>query len=87
MTITGNFERFQCLYFETFFLKNENLFRKSGEPFFGLKYFRCKNKTFPEKSALSEDNVNGANRIVDTKWNYQKNDVFQVSTYFFENFV
>ena len=29
-TITGNFERFQCCNCETNFLKNENLFQKTG---------------------------------------------------------
>ena len=33
-TITGNFEHFQYLNFETSFLKNENPLQKTGEPFF-----------------------------------------------------
>ena len=35
VTITGNFERFQYFNFETDFLENENLFQKTGVPFFG----------------------------------------------------
>ena len=34
MTISGNFERFQYFNFETDFLENENLFQKTGVPFF-----------------------------------------------------
>ena len=32
--ISGNFERFQYFNFETDFLENENLFQKTGVPFF-----------------------------------------------------
>ena len=34
MTISGNFERIQYVGFETSFLENENLFQKTGVPFF-----------------------------------------------------
>ena len=34
LTISGNFERFQYFNFETDFLKNENLFHKTGVLFF-----------------------------------------------------
>ena len=34
VTITGNFERFQYSNFQTNYLKNENLFQKTGVPFF-----------------------------------------------------
>ena len=34
VTISGNFERFQYFNFETNFLENENLFQKTGVPFF-----------------------------------------------------
>ena len=36
-TITGNFDRFQCCNFETYFLKNENMFEKTGLPLFSWK--------------------------------------------------
>ena len=34
VTISGNFKRFQYFNFETDFLVNENLFQKTGVPFF-----------------------------------------------------
>ena len=34
VTINENFERFQYFNFETDFLENENLFQKTGVPFF-----------------------------------------------------
>ena len=34
MTISGNFASFQYFNFKTEFLKNENLFQKTGVPFF-----------------------------------------------------
>ena len=34
VTVTENFERFQYLNFETYFLKIENLFQKNGRSFF-----------------------------------------------------
>ena len=34
VTISGNFERFQYFNFDTGFLKNKNLFQKTGVPFF-----------------------------------------------------
>ena len=34
VTITENFKRFQYFNFETDFLENENLFQKTGVPFF-----------------------------------------------------
>ena len=34
VTISGNFERLQYFNYETNFLENENLFQKTGVPFF-----------------------------------------------------
>ena len=34
VTISGNFEHFQYLNFETDYLENENLFQNTGVPFF-----------------------------------------------------
>ena len=34
---SGNIEQFQYFIFETQFLENENLFQKTGVPFFRLK--------------------------------------------------
>ena len=58
MIITENFERFRYFNFETSFLKNENIFRKTGVPF----SMAMKNATFPHKAALSKANVK-ANRM------------------------
>ena len=57
MIITENFERFCYFNFETSFLKNENIFRKTWVPF----SMAMKNATFPYKAALSKVNVK-ANR-------------------------
>ena len=38
VAISGKFECFQYFNFETNFLENENLFKKTGVPFFSLKY-------------------------------------------------
>ena len=38
VTATGNFECFHYFIFETNFLKNENLFQKTGVPFLSSKY-------------------------------------------------
>ena len=37
MTFTENFKCFQYFNFETNFLKNENLFQKTGVPFFNVR--------------------------------------------------
>ena len=37
VTISGNFESYQYLNFETDFLENENFFQKTGAPFFSWK--------------------------------------------------
>ena len=34
VTINGNFKHFQYFNFETDFLENENIFKKTGAPFF-----------------------------------------------------
>ena len=52
MTITEDFET----NFETNFLKNENLFYKTGVPFV-VKSTTIESVTYPYKTALSEANV------------------------------
>ena len=53
MTLTENFERFQ--YFETSFLKNENLFQKTRvELHFSVESTKIENALFLYKTALSE---------------------------------
>ena len=46
MTITGNVEHFQYFDFETDFLENENLFRKTGIPLL-VESTKIENKSFP----------------------------------------
>ena len=38
VTTTGNFKSFHYFIFESNFPKNENLFQKTGVPFFSSKY-------------------------------------------------
>ena len=79
MTISGNFEFFQYFNFETDFLENENLFQKTGVPFFN-ESIKIEKASFPYKTAISEANVK-TNRMVSTKWTYYKERSF-ASNYF-----
>ena len=79
MTISGNFERFQCFNFETNFLKKEKFFQKTGVPFL-VESTKIENATFPYKTVLSEANVK-TNRMGITKWTYHKERSF-ASKYF-----
>ena len=79
MTITGNFEPFQCFQFETNFLKNENLFQQTGGPFL-VESAKIESATFPYKSVQSEDNVKTF-RMRSTNWRYHKEQRF-ASNYF-----
>ena len=63
MTIIVNSEHFQYFLFETDFLENENLFQKTGLPFF--KVFLT-HQSLPYKTAISEANVK-TNKMVSTK--------------------
>ena len=65
MTVSENFERFGYFNFETDFLENEDLSEKASCPY---------------KTAISEANVK-TNRMVTTKWIYQKERSF-ASNYF-----
>ena len=71
MTISESFKRFQYFNFETNFLENENLFQKTGVPFFLVETTKAENTSFPLKTVLSEANVN-TNRMATTKWSYHK---------------
>ena len=64
MTISGNFERFQYLNFETDFLENENFFPKTRVLFLD-ESTKIENASFPYKPAISEANVR-TNRMVST---------------------
>ena len=74
MTITGKFERFQYFNFETNFLKNKNLFQKTGVPVL-VENTKIENTTFQYKSALLESNVK-INRMRNIKWTYHKERSF-----------
>ena len=78
VTISESFKRFQYFNFETDFLENENLFQKTGAPFFSWNH-KIENTSFPFKIALSE--ANKTNRIATTKWTYHKEWSF-ASNYF-----
>ena len=60
---SGNFERFQCVNFETDFLQNENLFEKNR---FSVGSTKIEHTSLPYKTAISEANVK-TNRMVSTK--------------------
>ena len=75
MTVSGNFERFQCDNFETDFLQNENLFEKNR---FSVGSTKIEHTSLPYKTAISEANVK-TNRMVSTKltcykvWSFASN--------------
>ena len=79
VTIRESFKRFQCFNFETDFLKNGNLFLKTGVPFL-VESIKIENASLPYKSAISEANVK-KDRMVTTKWTYHKERSF-ASNYF-----
>ena len=79
MTVNENFERFQNFNFETDFLENENLFQKTGVPFW-VESTKIENTSFLYNTAISEAN-NKTNRMVSTKWTYHKERSF-ASNYF-----
>ena len=85
MTITGNFERFQCFNFESDFLENKNLFQKAGIPFFSWKHFRLKTHHFHIKLPYQKP------VLKQIKWWVQtgpitKNGILPVATQFFWKF-
>ena len=72
--------------FETGFLKNENLFQKTGVPFL-VESIKIENASFSYKIAMSEANVK-TNGMVNTKGIYKKEWSFASNYFiFFENFV
>ena len=79
MTITGNFERFQYINFETNFLGNENLFQKTGVPFLA-ESSKIEKTSFSYKTTMSEASVK-TSRMGSTKWTYRKERSF-ASNYF-----
>ena len=79
MTTTENFKRFQHFNFETDFLENEIFFKKL-EYHFLVESTKIENASFPDKTVTSEANVQ-TNRMVTTKWTYQRERSF-ASNYF-----
>ena len=84
VTIIVNFERFQYFDFETDFLGNENLFRKTGLPFL-VESTKIENASFPYKTSLLEANVK-PNRMVISKWTYHKERSFASNYFIFLKF-
>ena len=81
MTITENFKCFQHFNFEIDFLENKNLFQKTGVLFL-VESTKTENALFPYKTAISEANVK-ANKMVTTKWTYQKEQSFASNNFIF----
>ena len=71
MTISENFERFQCFNFGTGFLEKTKTFVKKLEYRFLVENTKIKKASLPYKTAKSEANIT-TNRMVSTKWIYHK---------------
>ena len=65
VTISKNFEHFQCFKFETDFLENKNFLKKLGYRFL-VERTKIDKASFPYKTGISEANVK-TNRMVATK--------------------
>ena len=85
MIITGYFERFQYSNFETNFLKNENLFQKTGLLFL-VESTKIEKAIVAYKTSLSDSNVK-INRIGSKNGLITKNGILSVTALFFENFI
>ena len=79
VTTTGNFECFPYFIFDADFLKDKNLFQKTGVLFFSTK---IESAIFPHKTALPEANVK-TNRMRSTKWTYHKGQSFATNYFSF----
>ena len=64
MTLSGNFERFQYLYFGTLTFWKKKTFKKLEYRFL-IESTKIENASFPYKAAISETNVK-TNRMVST---------------------
>ena len=83
VTVTGDFEHFQCFNFVTNFLKNTNSLQKKLGYWVLVESTNIENATFSYKTALSEANIK-TYRMGSTKWIHHKEWCF-ASNYFFEN--
>ena len=82
MTVTENFKRFQYFNFETDFLESETFFKKLEYRFL-VESTKIEKASFPYKTAVSEANVK-TNRMVSTKWTYQKERSFSGNFFIFK---
>ena len=82
MTTTENFKRFQYFNFETDFLESETFFKKLEYRFL-VESTKIEKASFPYKTAVSEANVK-TNRMVSTKWTYQKERSFSGNFFIFK---
>ena len=85
VTIIENFGRFQCINFETTFLKNENFFQKPGVPFFQLKLLRLKTQHLQIKLPCQKPILRQTERWVQNG-PITKNWAFLVTVSFFWKF-
>ena len=86
MKVTENLKRFQYFNFETDFLESEIFFKKLEYRFL-VESTKIEKASFPYKTAVSQVNVK-TNRMVSTKWTYQKERSFAGNFFiFFKNFV
>ena len=81
VTISGNFEHFQCFNFETDFLEKDFFFEKL-EYCFLVESTKIENASYPYKTAMSGANVKTI-RMVTTKWTYHKERSFASNYYIF----
>ena len=85
MTTTGDFECFHHFNFETNFLKNENLFQKTGVPFL-VESIKIESATFPHKLPCQKPMLRQIEREVQNG-SIKKSGVLLVTTFCFEHFV
>ena len=85
MAISENLNVFNTLILKQIFWKTKTFFKKLKYCFL-VESTKIEIASFPYKTAISEANVK-TNRMVSTKWTYQKNEVLPVTTYFFEKFI
>ena len=67
--------------FWTDFLKNKNLFQKTGAPFLA-ESTKIKNPSFPYKTTISDANVKTSN-MVTTNWPYHQERSFASNHFIF----
>ena len=81
---SGNFEHFQYFNFEADFLKTTIFFKKQDR--FLVESTKIENASFLCKTAISEANAK-TNRMVSTKWTYNKEQSFATNYFIFSKFL